>query len=310
MTTDDSAVSLDTREAAAYLGCSAALPTRFAARLAAGGPITQRRDKQRLRIGYNFHMSLPTPFHGARLKVKRAKEHIDDLYGRLRAFNAAGSYVVHIEHDTHTGDDFLKLETGQPVPEDFLLITGDAIHNLRTALDFVLNEIEFATTGTMTKYTKFPVFDTRDELEAAINGGLKVKAPKAILDFIMDVVQPYKGGNGDFIWALHALDIEDKHRLLIAKTQLTHIMGICAQDDRGEEFQIPSWLIVEPHIAPYRCVGHRNIKITNKGMAAYLVAFGQGMPMQGKLIPQVLNQFEEIVSGTLDGIERMLLACP
>jgi hypothetical protein len=82
-----------------------------------------------------------------------------------------------------------------------------------------MNEIEFSVRGKRTNHTKFPIYASREGFEAAANGALKEKAPKEIIDCLLGTVEPYKGGRGRALWCLHELDIEDKHRLLIANAE-------------------------------------------------------------------------------------------
>ncbi len=245
-------------------------------------------------------------FHGARLKIQRAKRHIQELLSLLVRVQAH-SHTVHVETDIDTGYDSLNIELGKAVPEEFMCIAGDAMHNLRTALDFVANEIEFLTTGQRTKHTKFPVCDTRDELVAVINGGFVRKAPKGIIDFIVDVVQPYESGDGKCIWALHALDIEDKHRLLIPHVQFQWVRHIRYKDESGAMFEFPEWAATGAH-TPKFPTGKRNVEVTDKGHATISIVFAHGLPMGGRHIFPTLNDLAAFVDRTIFSIEKEFLA--
>lgn len=246
-------------------------------------------------------------FHGARLKIERAKKHIRDLNALLVSEAVQGHFhAIQVESDLDTGCDSLKFELSQAVPEEFMCIVGDALHNLRTALDFVANDIEFAGTGQRTKYTKFPVYDTRDKLIAAINGGFKHKAPERVVNFILDVVQPYEGGDGDSIWALDALDIEDKHRLLIPHLQWQWIRNIRYKDESGEVFVVPEWAATGEHTPDFP-TGKRNVEITDKGNATVSVVFAHGLPLGGHHIFPTLSKLALVLSRMADNIERVFL---
>jgi hypothetical protein len=247
-------------------------------------------------------------FRGARLKIGRANQHINDLYLQSREFAKTGPYSVFVEADPETGDSVLRISMDQPAPEGVLLIVGDALHNLRSALDFAMSDIEFETTGIRDPHTTFPMRNTRNELVTAVNGGLKKKAPKAVIDHIVKVVQPYKGGNADPLWSLHALDIEDKHRLLIAKNDVTYIRNIHCKDGRGQYFVIPEWAIIYPRSTRYRCVGRKDVQVANKGRASFGIVFGDGMPLYGKPILPALTNLSNFVSETVDGLERVFHA--
>jgi hypothetical protein len=243
-------------------------------------------------------------FHDARLKIERAKKHIRDLNAILVRINT-NSHAVLVETNPDTGYDSLKFEFGEAVPEQFMCIAGDALHNLHTALDFVANDIEFSTTGKRSRRTKFPVYNTRDELVAAVNGGFKHKAPQRIIDFIVDVVQPYESGDGKAIWAMHALDIEDKHRLLVPHVELQWLRLIRYKDESGEEFELPEWATTKrPSKFP---TGKRNVEVTDKGKASVSVVFAHGLPLGGKHIFPTLNNLAVFIDRTIFGIERTFL---
>jgi hypothetical protein len=127
-------------------------------------------------------------FKGPRLKIERAKQHINNLQRRLITFTQTDYYSLRVEQDPYTGQSLMKFEITKPVPEDCALIVGDAIHNLKSALDFACSDIVFEKTGKHSKHTKFPVYPTRNELEAAMGGGTIGKASKAIADFIVNVI--------------------------------------------------------------------------------------------------------------------------
>ncbi len=246
-------------------------------------------------------------FSAARLKVERAGKHINDLNIQIREFQKSNPYEIQVEYDPRTGNDFLKFVPTKGVPGIFMCIAGDALHNLRSALDFAISDIEFATTGKRTSNTNFPVRPTRNELVSAINGGLVKKAPNWVINFIVDVIQPYKGGNGNAIWAIHSLDIEDKHRLLIPHLQLQFVRNIRYKDETGEIFTFPDWAAVSGHM-PRVPTDKKKVEVKDKGTAALGIVFGRGMPMDGQPILPTLHGFAVLVGRTLDSIERVFLS--
>ncbi|UWZ85336.1 hypothetical protein [Occallatibacter riparius] len=221
---------------------------------------------------------MPEIFKEAKLKIQRAEKHINDLNRMIDAFVAGRNHEVFIEHDSDGGDDLLKVKAISSLPDDFAMVLGDAVHNLHTALDFVINEIEFRTTGEMTDHTKFPIYPTWQTLVGAVNGGFKKKAPKEVIDCIVQVVQPYITGNGETLYGLHRMDIADKHQLLLTKAEFNFINGICYEDDAGIENALDTWLVIPGKVASMRLSGCRNAKITNQGNAAYRIMFDQPRP--------------------------------
>jgi hypothetical protein len=53
-----------------------------------------------------------------------------------------------------------------------------------------------------------------------------------LFDFIVEGVKCYQGGDGD-IWAIHRLDIDDKHHLLIPLINLVSIDGVELENKDG-----------------------------------------------------------------------------
>ena len=171
-------------------------------------------------------------------------------------FGDKNPHCITVETDPNTGNSVLSIAPAKPFPSILLTILGDALHNLRVALDHAW----FASCIRCTEFTKFPARETRESFEAAING-LKENAREEVKSYLRDSVQPYRGGVGEIFLHLHNLDIQDKHRLLIAHRQYTFIDGITAIDEKGETFEVPKWLVVLPHIASQPFEGHEHFKI-------------------------------------------------
>jgi hypothetical protein len=247
---------------------------------------------------------MPVLFAESRLKVEWAMKHVNDLSRILTDFAKGYAHEVFIEHDPDGGDDVLKVRQGT-LPTEFLLTLGDALHNLRTALDYAMNEIEFLTVGKRATFTKFPVYDTRNGLENAANGGLKQKAPEKIIKCILDGIQPYAGGKGFLIWALHTLDIEDKHRLLITKSEVSLIRGITVEDDAGVERHIGNWLAVNNQIADFGLNGMRNAKVKNKGQPSLNILFGNSPPLP---LAPVFGTVHRMTAQVIDALDQMDIA--
>jgi hypothetical protein len=168
-------------------------------------------------------------------------KHIHDLNELLASFAKSDFYSVSIEMHERSNHVRIDIDRSGFPSIDAALIIGDALHNLKSALDMLYYQAMHDTTGVTDPRTRFPVRDEREELIAAIKGGLKKKAltddPNAlkIRDLIVDVVKPYKAGNYP-LWALHDLNIRDKHQLLVPIFDLMRFTNICLEDDEGEFF--------------------------------------------------------------------------
>jgi hypothetical protein len=74
-------------------------------------------------------------FNGPRLKIERGKRHIEELRGEVSRFLAEQPYRLVVEADTDPAFQRLVLDNVTAFPKEIPLILGDAIHNLRAALD-------------------------------------------------------------------------------------------------------------------------------------------------------------------------------
>lgn len=219
-------------------------------------------------------MSEPS-FPGARLKVKRAGEHLQEFQLRFNEFIRKNGHSIGVKREADTGCDALEFIPCKALPPDFMCIVGDVAHNLRCALDFAMSDMEFALTGKRTKDVEFPACKTGDYLERAVTRRLEGKAPKRVIDYIVHSMQPCEGGNGDAIYQLHRLDIEDKHRLIIPHLQLDYVRNIRYIDETDETFTVPEWAVTDARTS-YIPTGKRNVKVTYKGDAAMQIFFGHG----------------------------------
>jgi hypothetical protein len=245
-------------------------------------------------------------FIGSKLKVKRADQHIDELKSIILAFLKTDFYRLHIEKDPKNGNNVLKFETTKEMPCEVPLIIGDAIHNLRAALDLMACEIVVMAGDTPDRWTKFPFRDTREELVGAIKGGKIKAAPQTIIDLIVDTIKPYKGGN-DPLCDLDDLDIVDKHKLLIPTTSVVGLTGVSAEDEGHNSFEFQYIAVGQGKkqnivSTPY------NLNITKQGQPAFDVRFDKGQIFEGQPVIPTLHKLSQLVSGIVQTIEKAYFA--
>lgn len=244
-------------------------------------------------------------FNGPKLKVKRANQHISQLNELLNAFVNTDFCRLHVEENRDTGDYVLKFEMTKPIPEEIPLIIGDAIHNLRSALDLMACEIVTLSEGTPSKWTNFPIRNTKKELEATLNGGEIKIAGTDIIALILDVIKPYKGGN-DTLCALHSLDIADKHKLLlpiISVVALTHVNAKAG----GIIFTDCTFAVGEG--GKLNILGMpRNFELQGYGKPAIAISFDKGQPLEGQPVVPTLHQLSQVVLGIIQTFEKVFLA--
>jgi hypothetical protein len=156
---------------------------------------------------------------GVELKIERANQHIEDLERRINAFDATNPYELTFNDDPQDAERYQRsFKMLSSIPPCISLAIGDAIHNLRCALDHLVCAA-VSMNGTVTTDTAFPIWrktgaPTAQEYKSLVLGKVK-GAPQPFINILLGL-QPYETGLHDPLWAIDYLDITDKHKLLIA----------------------------------------------------------------------------------------------
>lgn len=218
----------------------------------------------------------------------------------------------------------LVLHVSEPFPPDWSALIGDAVHNLRSALDHLalaLNAKGYADANNgaslprrNVKDSEFLVVgDTHPERPPAdvFTGSLKKKIatmPSAARG-IIEGIQPYKRRDSwatDPLWLIHDLDRIDKHRQLVLSTVATHRIDVSffnidgphiesgiglgkPLDDGGE---LAYWaLLPEAQLAP----GETPTKVEYDLDVSHRIAFGKGPPCAGWPVVETLRDLRDYV---------------
>jgi hypothetical protein len=180
-------------------------------------------------------------------------------------------------------------------------IIGDVVHNLRTALDYII--VEF--TGLDPDWISLPVGKDRTNVKAAsAYNAIRGKFPD-FASFLLDEIQPYAGGKFK-VWELAKLDNIDKHKLLIPVVNVSSLLRIDIEDERGNRIPHDPFVLVEAGRVQTLVKGFGKIKINNKGQAGINVCFGQDTPFPGLPVIDVLADLPKV---TLQAVEALELFC-
>lgn len=165
-------------------------------------------------------------------KLQWAEAHIDALEEAIKAWGERGAYALVHELDPETGHHVLYAQIKEPIEPEWPLLAGDAVHNLRSALDHLafdmlrrhhggslsdalMESSEFPVIGTISPRTGQTRTTPDNDFDSLVGRNLGT-IPDALREALRDL-QPYKRGP-DFasheIWLVHDLDRVDKHRHL------------------------------------------------------------------------------------------------
>jgi hypothetical protein len=248
-------------------------------------------------------MDIPL-FRDAKLKIKRANQHIEELRGLLNAFLQTDFYRLNVQTNTEIGRTMVIFEQTEAVPEDIQTILGDAMQNLRSVLDYMLTEI-LTRAGGPTGRVKFPAWGDAKAVKTALTNGQMKAAGADIIDLIVDVVQPYPGGNGADIAVLHSLNVVDKHLHLTPVVAFAGMTNVSFRTRRAT-VRNATFMGQGPIMSMISVPGLLILDGDPKPMVK--VVFGQGDVFEGQAIIPTLEQLSKLVAGTLQAVEQVYLA--
>jgi hypothetical protein len=162
------------------------------------------------------------PFRSAWLKISRARKHADDLEAELAAWWGTGPVSIKgtgvmLTDGGGTGVRTTTVESVRPLPDSVALLSGDAAHNVRSALD------HFAWAAVparrRNRKTMFPIWGKGPERpegkeEDEWKEQVRRQMPGVSPGLEEAVLRPRRWPTE--LWYVNELDRVDKHRLLIS----------------------------------------------------------------------------------------------
>jgi len=154
----------------------------------------------------------------ARLKLDRAKQHIQILNSEVAHFGERDPYHEEAEFDLRgrQGDYIVRLTVDRHPPRAWSETIGDCLHNLRATLDYLVWELWVRTSGAPAspQNVQFPIEQDRHRFRSGRRqriGGLPARAQAEI-----QRLQPFRASapTQHPLWLLRELSNHDKHRFL------------------------------------------------------------------------------------------------
>src|SRR5947199_5076580 len=93
-----------------------------------------------------------------RSKLERAKHHILDLDSQFSTF-LKDAYTIGTKSKPEISHVQLYIADAKPIPDTFPLLIGDAVHNIRSALDHLVWQLVEATGDIPTNKNSFPIHE-------------------------------------------------------------------------------------------------------------------------------------------------------
>jgi hypothetical protein len=176
----------------------------------------------------SFAMPEQVVFEGSKLKIARGRKHSAEMKVELASYLQDDPGAVFLELDTDTGKHRVALRFRKAIPSCLSAIFGDAIHNFRTALDVLANDL-VALSGVKPEKVYFPFGKNSTTFESELKA--KMGQAPADIQAIVRSFKPYIGGN-EVLRAMHDLDIGDKH-IAMLKIGYTGLTGALPMKQTG-----------------------------------------------------------------------------
>jgi hypothetical protein len=162
------------------------------------------------------------PLDGARAKIERAGDHLETLDRAIRRWLEDYGYRMVLEPNVEPGKHRIVMRAnraGGSPPLHLGVIVGDALHDLRSALDHLIWQLVILDGHKPWKRNQFPIFDTpkqfKDERPRYLRGVSTEHRAQ------IEMYQPYHGGErGVRLSTLARLNDVDKHRVVMVGTPI------------------------------------------------------------------------------------------
>lgn len=162
-------------------------------------------------------------FRESKVKLKRALQFIDEVDAGLQAYDASDPISARFEGAS------LKIDIKEIDP-NVLSALGDAIHNMRAALDLMASELA-RVNGKSDKDVHFPFANSKENFPDQIRSKNFDRAGDDVVALVK-TFEPYSDGN-KILRAIHDLDIRDKHRNIIVTRRTTNNLQLSYRLDKG-----------------------------------------------------------------------------
>lgn len=240
-------------------------------------------------------------------KIERAKQHVDYLHSEISAFLTKQPGTISSDLDPDTGDRVYRLQNLPVYPSDWPDIIGDATHNLRTALNYLICGLIESHSGAVVGKVQFPICESATTYgKSETNRIVKGISPAA--KTILDGIKPYAGGN-ESLWALSVINNQDKHRLRLGMFPLWDRISIRGMPGEGffvhEVMSRLSPLVNGAELgrirAPHGATQQAELDVS------FSVAFTEPQVVVGQAVFPLLDQLVSAVNGVVDQFRPLLV---
>jgi len=162
--------------------------------------------------------------NSSRLKLERAKHHLESLKDYLRDFNSRNPNVLRQEYEEKSNTSYFVVRICDDLRDSLALLIGDIIHNARASLDHLACQLLIDEGLEPSKQTYYPFVSK--------TSGLAKRLKDTGLDEISNERKSYFSSHppsqedNKLLYALHSLDNIDKHNTITPVASFVQIQSL------------------------------------------------------------------------------------
>jgi hypothetical protein len=257
----------------------------------------------------------PRALAGIERKITRANEHFGRLHAEMSAWDARRPWRLVPEVHDNGRKHFYRLRLLEPIPVDWAVILGEAIHDLRSALDQTVYWLTVDWSGKPLERSSFPVYTKRAPFYQRTKKGpwsrgsgmYKIggigPGPQAFIEALQPYPQRYRWFYCRDLRTIHDLWNQDKHRLV-------HLWGLRLRDPQlrlSKHIAAESAVQIDRRILQDRAIMLKilcrapNLDVKVKGEIGVDLAFYSGKRKSGGVNESLLD-----IANTVADIIRKL----
>jgi hypothetical protein len=257
--------------------------------------------------------------YAAKLKIWRAKQHINELGLAVEKFMNDRPFRIMIKHRPQASEYLVITKRYRTIPDTWSLIIGDIVHNLWSSLDLAIYSMA-SDKAPSVHALMFPFVWEEDGLEKKIKSAQVEFAGTKVLEYIR-ALKPYRNGNR-VLSGIFRLDARDKHRLLILTGQIVDFneasLRAIIPGSPPVQFPDPVGTIRIPHpdadeaqlfkgfadYSAFEWFRGRPMDAESEEepyiRLPYRIAFGDGQPFEGLPVIPTLKDCVYVIEGIID----------
>jgi hypothetical protein len=252
-------------------------------------------------------------WRGIWLKIERAKDHVRDLDRRIAEFMLRKPYTATVDREKATGHHVISARVNEQPPLWWGTIAGDAVQNLRAALDLTIYQLVLASGSTPAASTSFPIAETADEYTSISETSLAGLSRE--MQELVHRARPYRQGN-PVLWRLQLLD---------ASVRQVGIQPVAAATksliDVFSNLDFPNTPIAISPGYPYKAVypiengtelarvarAHTPSQLNVNAQGAFYIAIGEPAVLRGEPLLGTLRTLVRVTENTVQPLVRPLI---